>query len=883
MRVAMLTLFGLLFSSGIIASTGSSNVGYVHVCTNDKTLGELESFALRKRVKEALSDFPGAKLGSIVVQESAIAQSKPCIKTRVALSSCDTFFLFSSDSGVFETTLRAMVNLEDLEIRREWSRLGLKCPNKYLNGNAANDASKKTMPSFFAQTSDPVEAEILLSTEEISRRLKERESYAQGKYKPKIPKGVKHQTKILAAHSSVVSNSKDNWRTTTGFNRGRMIDIESKPMPKPKPTPLPIIIEEEEEEDFDDEPEPTPPPATPAPPDPTSTPTPPPTKDPEDDPEGGGGGEDDDEADEEEEEDDDDESEEAPDVPDSEIDAAVSAKLSYAFGRMEAKEADFDGRGEQNSWYFWYRRQRTCSTGKGRCASKPSASPTMSPTDLPTASPTSFPTFSPTPSPTDLPTASPTSFPSHSPTPSPTDLPTASPTSFPTFSPTPSPIASPTASPTSFPTLSPTPSPTTMSPTASPTPSPTGSPTPLPYSFGRFLSDVMGAACPVQPALVTKCMAKSDYEEVTKDVVELLNDQGRNCTIDSCPQARMAGCIVRTAGHDLMDYNPADGTGGSDGCIAFGDPDNAGLRECLQRKSANGLSVRSVYAKHCGYLSLADFLVIAAEAVMSEKSTTGHMDFKSQFKFGRSTARTCAPEALPNPEDGCDAVEKNYIDALGLDIYEAVALMGVHTIGRADLKNSGYDGWWSDPLQQNTFNNDYFKSLALKGWVPQRAVGGDANKNQWQRSDAGRQGPSEMMLNTDLCLLYHDSSSSSGVPVNAKTDMCCAWATMHAFQKPLTFHTLSLDHMGKKGTPVPAITNGELLCGTSIEMNPGTDLCCSHGEGGSITDSCGNINNPDADGFEAVRAYAANETYFLRDFISVWKRVTENGVGKKSL
>ena len=45
-----------------------------------------------------------------------------------------------------------------------------------------------------------------------------------------------------------------------------------------------------------------------------------------------------------------------------------------------------------------------------------------------------------------------------------------------------------------------------------------------------------------------------------------------------------AACILRLAGHDLMDFRLGNGdatSGGSDGCINFSDDDNIGLAECL--------------------------------------------------------------------------------------------------------------------------------------------------------------------------------------------------------------------------------------------------------------------------------------------------------------
>jgi hypothetical protein len=65
-----------------------------------------------------------------------------------------------------------------------------------------------------------------------------------------------------------------------------------------------------------------------------------------------------------------------------------------------------------------------------------------------------------------------------------------------------------------------------------------------------------------------------------------------------------------------MDYRTDKSEGGSDGCVNFNDPDNKGLKECILKYDYN-----SVYKKHCSVVSLADFIVIAAEAVMSRTAT----------------------------------------------------------------------------------------------------------------------------------------------------------------------------------------------------------------------------------------------------------------------
>ena len=57
-------------------------------------------------------------------------------------------------------------------------------------------------------------------------------------------------------------------------------------------------------------------------------------------------------------------------------------------------------------------------------------------------------------------------------------------------------------------------------------------------------------------------------------------------------------------------------SGGSDGCVNFEDGDNAGLASCLAWTGIN-----SIYEKWCDKISLADFMVLAAEAVVGALAT----------------------------------------------------------------------------------------------------------------------------------------------------------------------------------------------------------------------------------------------------------------------
>ena len=86
----------------------------------------------------------------------------------------------------------------------------------------------------------------------------------------------------------------------------------------------------------------------------------------------------------------------------------------------------------------------------------------------------------------------------------------------------------------------------------------------------------------------------------------------------------------------------------------FGNPP-----ECLYQ-GKHGVSLRDAYKNHCSDVTVADFLVIAAEMVMvlfrdvevEENPTKPKIGFTKGFKLDRQTALECPGSAhqLPNPE-----------------------------------------------------------------------------------------------------------------------------------------------------------------------------------------------------------------------------------------
>lgn len=279
-------------------------------------------------------------------------------------------------------------------------------------------------------------------------------------------------------------------------------------------------------------------------------------------------------------------------------------------------------------------------------------------------------------------------------------------------------------------------------------------------------------------------MDLSTYDDLVHDVIQLYEGVDSTVEANNNPRASFVGCLLRQAGHDFMDYRPGhEHEGGSDGCMSFDDPDNKGIPSCVRK-----FGIHDLYGKWSNKVSLADFMVIIAEAAIGRSATDNYSrtyqkgnyfregtyakTLRDSFKFGRKTVEECSWNVgrMPNPEHSCEGKGpgKDGLRQIFLDnIYKAdpnngwmllAAISGAHTIGSAKPENSGYNGFWSDSKNSGIFNNDYYKSLIFKGWGPERAVGGNAEKNQWKIVDKTRFAEhKEIMLTSDMCLAYKNN------------------------------------------------------------------------------------------------------------------------------
>jgi hypothetical protein len=169
-------------------------------------------------------------------------------------------------------------------------------------------------------------------------------------------------------------------------------------------------------------------------------------------------------------------------------------------------------------------------------------------------------------------------------------------------------------------------------------------------------------------------------------------------------------------------------------------------------------------------------LVIISEAIFARTHHTFNPDtifgapglarqLRSEFRYGRQTQLTCeGTDLVPKAEDGCGGIEDVFHDHIfvkestGMSWRYVAALSAAHGLGGAKPENSGFDGFFSDSANVGKFSNNYYKQILQHGWTPERGVGGNPDKIQWQRADNGKEeGHKQMMLDSDLCLAYKNN------------------------------------------------------------------------------------------------------------------------------
>ena len=89
-------------------------------------------------------------------------------------------------------------------------------------------------------------------------------------------------------------------------------------------------------------------------------------------------------------------------------------------------------------------------------------------------------------------------------------------------------------------------------------------------------------------------------------------------------------------------------------------------------------------------------------------------DLNLDYTFGRVDCETApytnATETLPSSTLNYEGIMTYFSEEFGFTPFEVTALMGAHTMGKAQFFNSGYQGSWVTDENQY-FNNKYYSNI----------------------------------------------------------------------------------------------------------------------------------------------------------------------------
>jgi len=130
--------------------------------------------------------------------------------------------------------------------------------------------------------------------------------------------------------------------------------------------------------------------------------------------------------------------------------------------------------------------------------------------------------------------------------------------------------------------------------------------------------------------------------------------------------------------------------------------------------------------------------------------------FVLPFRWGRQDATNCTllRDRQASGERGPAEIQRVLMTNLGLDVPEAVALMGAHTLGRCDMNNSGYNSTWKD--RPDLFTTAYYKLLVVARWDRVAMTNPHTGERiyQWNINHKSSRDQNAMMLAADMQLIY---------------------------------------------------------------------------------------------------------------------------------
>jgi hypothetical protein len=244
----------------------------------------------------------------------------------------------------------------------------------------------------------------------------------------------------------------------------------------------------------------------------------------------------------------------------------------------------------------------------------------------------------------------------------------------------------------------------------------------------------------------THAITTEQVADATRDILTLI-----------IGDATAAGGFVRLGFHDAgtFDMHNPTTSGRPDGCVDLTVPDNAGLSSVIDM-------LAPVAANHRDAMSRADLWQLAANVAISFSLPRG-ASMPLQIRYGRVDVDMCADSdhsMLPDAELTNQHTRAVFVDRMGFEQTEVTALMGAHTLGRADADASGYDGSWVQ--NSATFDNDYYDDIINRPWVRETNQNG---QHLWR--DPGN--PETLMLNTDMSLAFDIGDDATVNSNNCRT------------------------------------------------------------------------------------------------------------------
>eukprot|EP00475_Leptophrys_vorax_P028950 TRINITY_DN4220_c0_g1_i1.p1 TRINITY_DN4220_c0_g1~~TRINITY_DN4220_c0_g1_i1.p1 ORF type:complete len:435 (-),score=158.23 TRINITY_DN4220_c0_g1_i1:69-1373(-) len=222
------------------------------------------------------------------------------------------------------------------------------------------------------------------------------------------------------------------------------------------------------------------------------------------------------------------------------------------------------------------------------------------------------------------------------------------------------------------------------------------------------------------------------WDAVRNDLKELISSKG------------CGPIMIRLSWHDAGTYDKNTHTGGPRACMRFAGKGESSYACNTGLDIARNLlkPVREKYDEK--EVTSADLWTLAA--IVAVEVMGGPV---VPFRPGRSDAKSADESVedgrLPDASKGADHV-RYILGRIGMSDREMVALVGAHTVGRCRLERSGYVGPWThNPLK---FDNEYFKLLKEKKWVPKTN-----EKGNEQFHIEGEENSDLMMLPGDMALV----------------------------------------------------------------------------------------------------------------------------------